>query len=100
MESDWLMFDLPYDGKSVMHYKFNNFGIGQPKKTTIESKATKHIIVTATSKAVTIERGSASQPKLFFPCSFGQPVAIRLAQAAEKKIGAEIRALFLLSVLY
>ena len=44
-KSDWLMFDLPYDGKSVMHYKFNNFGKGKPKKTTIESKASKHIIV-------------------------------------------------------
>ena len=38
MESDWLMFDLPYDGKSVIHYKTTAFGKGQPPKTTIESK--------------------------------------------------------------
>ena len=37
-KSDWLMFDLPYDGKSIMHYPYGAFGNG---KTTIESKASK-----------------------------------------------------------
>ena len=39
MESDWLMFGLPYDGKSIMHYRYDAFGING--KTTIESKASK-----------------------------------------------------------
>ena len=40
MKSSWLTWDLPYDGKSIMHYKYYMFGIerlGSPS-TTIESK--------------------------------------------------------------
>ena len=38
----WLTWDLPYDGKSIMHYKYNNFG--KKKTGPIESKASKSYV--------------------------------------------------------
>ena len=40
---NWLTFDLPYDGKSIMHYKYNSFGKERPRLTTIESKVSIYI---------------------------------------------------------
>ena len=42
MKSDWLTWDLPYDGKSIMHYKYNTFG--KKKRGPIESKASKSYV--------------------------------------------------------
>ena len=39
----WLTYDLPYDGKSIMHYKYNYFGKERPRLTTIESKVSIYI---------------------------------------------------------
>ena len=40
MKSSWITHDLPYDGKSIMHYKYNAFG-KKKRGPTIESKASK-----------------------------------------------------------
>ena len=43
MKKTWLTYDLPYDGKSIMHYKYNYFGKERPRLTTIESKVSIYI---------------------------------------------------------
>ena len=42
MKKTWLTYDLPYDGKSIMHYKYNTFG--KKKRGPIESKASKSYV--------------------------------------------------------